>query len=195
MKEYDKKLELKNNQAEFDQKIAQQAQAMNDPVQAISTMVEEYKKLGIPLTRSTQQIISDFQRSGKDLPSYLTDLQKLIQSKPEYKKIKEIEMGKLSDAEKLKMGYQFDLTKMGIANQYSTKADIRNFDQQKELALMTNDQKRAQFLFEMENDPEKRAKAYEIDQKIQANKSLFDILGKNVGTYQGNRGYDLAGGL
>lgn len=33
------------SQMQFDQKIAQQAQAMNDPVQAISTMVEEYKKL------------------------------------------------------------------------------------------------------------------------------------------------------
>jgi hypothetical protein len=36
---------LNQEQALFDQKIAQQAQAMNDPVQAISTMVEEYKKL------------------------------------------------------------------------------------------------------------------------------------------------------
>ena len=51
------------SQMQFDQQIAQQAQAMNDPTTAISTMVEEYKKLGIPFSRSTQQIIADFQAS------------------------------------------------------------------------------------------------------------------------------------
>lgn len=76
---------LKTKQAEFDQQIAQKAQAMNDPTTAISTMVEEYKKLGIPFTRSTQQVISDFQSSGQDLPTYLSNLQATIQKKPEYK--------------------------------------------------------------------------------------------------------------
>lgn len=88
-KQYENKLALQQNQAEYDQKIAQQAQAMNNPVTAISTMIEEYKKLGIPFNRSTQQVISDFQTSGQDLPTYLTELQKLIQSKPEYKAIQD----------------------------------------------------------------------------------------------------------
>ena len=70
--------------------------------------------------------------------------------------------------------------------------DIRNFAQQKELAYLNKDLSRQQFLFELENDPEKKAKAYELEQKLNANKSLFDVLGKNVGTYEGNRGYDLA---
>lgn len=73
------------SQMQFDQKIAQQAQAMNDPTMAISTMIDEYKKLGIPFTRSTQQVISDFQSSGQDLPTYLSNLQATIQKKPEYK--------------------------------------------------------------------------------------------------------------
>lgn len=30
---------------------------------------------------------------------------------------------------------------------------------------------------------------------IPPGKSLFDVLGKNVGTYEGNRGYDLAGAM
>ena len=30
---------------------------------------------------------------------------------------------------------------------------------------------------------------------IPPGKSLFDVLGRNVGTYEGNRGYDLAGSL
>lgn len=84
-----KELELQQNQAEFDQKIAQQAQAMNDPTTAISTMVEEYKKLWIPFSRSTQQIIADFQTSGLDLPTYLSNLQSTIQTKPEYKAIQD----------------------------------------------------------------------------------------------------------
>jgi hypothetical protein len=66
---------------------------MNDPTMAISTMIDEYKKLGIPFTRSTQQVISDFQSSGQDLPTYLSELQKLIQSKPEYQAYKEKQSG------------------------------------------------------------------------------------------------------
>lgn len=64
---------------------------MNDPTMAISTMIDEYKKLGIPFTRSTQQVISDFQSSGQDLPTYLSGLQKLIQSKPEYQRVQAIQ--------------------------------------------------------------------------------------------------------
>jgi len=81
------------SQMQFDQKIAQQAQAMNDPVQAISTMVDEYKKLGIPFSRSTQQIIQEFQASGKPLAQYLTELQGQIQSKPEYQAYKDKQTG------------------------------------------------------------------------------------------------------
>jgi len=50
-------------------------------------------------------------------------------------------------------------------------------------------------LFEIQNDPEKKAKALALEAQANAGKSLFDMLGKNVGTYEGNRGYDLAGDL
>lgn len=73
--------------------------------------------------------------------------------------------------------------------------DIRNFSQQMQLAKYNNDSARQKFLFEIENDPEKKAKALELEQKLTSNKSLFDVLGKNVGTYEGNRGYDLAGAI
>lgn len=89
------------SQAQFDQKLAQQTQLTNDPTTAITTIIDEYKKLGVPFSRSTQQVISDFQTSGKDLPTYLSDLQKTIQTKPEYQKIKELQMGQLSDAQKM----------------------------------------------------------------------------------------------
>lgn len=108
------------SQAQFDQKLAQQTQLTNDPTTAITTMIDEYKKLGVPFSRSTQQVISDFQTSGKDLPTYLSDLQKTIQTKPEYQKIKELQMGQLSDAQKMTLWYQQDINKMAISNQNVT---------------------------------------------------------------------------
>lgn len=108
-KQYENQLALQKNQAEFDQKIKQQAQAMNDPTTAISTMVEEYKKLGIPFTRSTQQIIQDFQTSGLDLPTYLSQLQGTIQSKPEYKALQEYNMSKFAP----KATENFELKEVG----------------------------------------------------------------------------------
>lgn len=100
---------------------------MNDPTMAISTMIDEYKKLGIPFTRSTQQVIADFQTSGLDLPTYLSNLQATIQKKPEYQKIQSLQMGQLSDAQKMSLGYQQDINKMAIGNQYDlTKMGINN---------------------------------------------------------------------
>lgn len=78
-------------QYESDFTRQQQQESLNDPYQAIPAMIEEYKKLGVPFTRSTQQVIADFQSSGQDLPTYLSDLQKLIQSKPEYKRVQAIQ--------------------------------------------------------------------------------------------------------
>lgn len=55
------------NQAEYDQKIAQQAQAMNDPTTAITTMVDEYKKLGIIPPKTAQTLLEEYSKSGKPL--------------------------------------------------------------------------------------------------------------------------------
>lgn len=122
---------------EFDQKIAQQAQAMNDPTQAIPTMIEEYKKLGIPFTRSTQQVIADFRASGQDLPTFLSGLQKTIQSKPEYQRYQAIQQGQLSDGEKMALqnkyamslanaNNQADMQKMMAQYGLTTKTSIQN---------------------------------------------------------------------
>lgn len=172
------------SQAQFEQWLAQQTQLTNDPTTAITTMIDEYKKLGVPFSRSTQQIIQDFESSGKDLPTYLSELQGLIQSKPEYKRVQAIQQGQMSDAEKLQATQAFQ-----------NQSDIRNFAQQKELAKFNNDLNRQEFLFKIENDPEQKAKALTLENSLNANKSLFDVLGKNVGTYEGNRGYDLAWNL
>ena len=103
-------------QSDFEKQ--QQQEALNDPYQAIPAIIEEYKKLGVPFTRSTQQVISDFQSSGQDLPTYLSDLQKLIQSKPEYQKIQSLQQGQLSDAQKMAMSQNFDIKKMGMEQDF-----------------------------------------------------------------------------
>jgi len=172
------------NQAEFDQKIAQQAQAMNDPVQAINSVIDQYAKEGIFAQKSAQQHIADAKAliaKWGTLGQYISQMQKDFQAKDSYKAKF---TGNLNDTQKLLLQAQL-----------SEKSDIRNFNQQKELARLNKDATREQFLFEIENDPEKRAKALELENKLNANKSLFDVLGKNVGTYEGNRGYDLAGKL
>jgi len=56
---YQNQLTLQNNQAEFDQKIAQQAQAMETPELAIPSVIDEYAKLGVMAQKSAQQHITD----------------------------------------------------------------------------------------------------------------------------------------
>ena len=85
-----------------------------------------------------------------------------------------------------------DAEKLQATQAFQNQSDIRNFAQQKELAKYNNDLNRQEFLFKIENDPEQKAKALALQKSLESNKSLFDVLGKNVGTYEGNRGYDLA---
>lgn len=131
----------------------------------------------IPTQRSKAQIVQDILKSG-NIQAGLSELTKQIQSKPEYIRQKE---GNLTDREKLIMQSAIE-----------DKRDQRNFSQQVALAKMSGDTARQNYLFQMENDPEKKLKAQELEDKLNANKSLFDVLGVNAGTYDGNRGYDLA---
>lgn len=73
------------------------------------------------MMRSTQQMIQDFYASGKDLPTFLSELNQTIQTKPEWKKIQELKAGQLSDAQKLAMQQQFTLKRDAISNQYATQ--------------------------------------------------------------------------
>ena len=155
-------------------------QAQNAPEKAIPILIDQYTKLGVPMQRSTQAMIQEAQNviaNGGNLADYLTNLQTTIQSKPEYKRIQELQQWQLTDREK--MGYE-------------ASKDARNFDQQMALARFNKDATRENFLFELQNDPTKMKAMYDLQQSIDANKSLYDVLWKNVGTYEGNRGYDLA---
>jgi hypothetical protein len=151
-------------------------QALNDPDTQIKATMDEFAKMGITAQGDIGSKIAEFKKSGKSLPDYISGLRTQFMSKPEYKKIQELESGKLSDIEKFK-----------LQNAVEDRRDLRNFAQQKELAILNKDLGRQEFLWQLENDPEKKAKALELEQKLQSNKSLFDVLGKNVGTYEGNR--------
>jgi len=75
---------LKNKQAElqmtadFNKKQAEQA--LNDPATAIQSVMDEYKKLGIPFTSTVQSRLAEFQKSGLSLPDYLTKMSQNIQA-------------------------------------------------------------------------------------------------------------------
>lgn len=82
-----KELELQQNQAEFDQKIAQQAQAMWTPELAIPEVINQYAQLGIMASKSAQQHVADakaFIARGGTLGQYISQMQKDFQAKPEY---------------------------------------------------------------------------------------------------------------
>lgn len=82
------------SQAQFDQKLAQQAQLTNDPTTAITTMIDEYKKLGIPFTSTVQSRLAEFKASGKTLPQFLTEMGQNIQQSPAYKQYQAQQAGK-----------------------------------------------------------------------------------------------------
>ena len=92
----------------------------NDPVTQVTNLVDEFKKQGIPFARSTQEMIQEAQNyiaQGWTLADYLTDLQGKIQSKPEYKRIQELQAGKLTDREKMDLWYQQDIAKIKLQDQ------------------------------------------------------------------------------
>lgn len=178
------KNQLALSQAQFEQKVAQQTQQMSTPELAIPSVIEQYASQGIFAQKSAQQHIADAKAliaKGGTLGEYISQMQKDFQEKDAYKAKF---TGNLNDTQKLLMQQEME-----------NKRDARNFAQQKELAILNKDLWRQEFLWKIENDPEKKAKALELEQKLNANKSLFDVLGKNVGTYEGNRGYDFAGAI
>lgn len=82
-------------------------ESMNDPYTAIPQMIAQYAEMGIPFTRSIQQIIADFESSGQDLATYLTGLQKIIQEKPEYQAIQAYQMRQYAPPAEQAMEYGF----------------------------------------------------------------------------------------
>lgn len=88
--QFQQELGLKGKQAEFDQKVKQQAALASDPYTAISTVMDEYQKIGVPFTQSLQTKLADAQKfiaGGGTIGQYVDKMLKDIQSKPEYQSI------------------------------------------------------------------------------------------------------------
>jgi len=94
---------------------------LKDPAIQIKNTIEEFAKLGIVAQWDLTSKIAEYETSGKTLPEYISGLRTQFMSKPEYQKIKELQMGQLSDAQKMTLWYQQDINKMAISNQYDIK--------------------------------------------------------------------------
>ena len=145
---------------------------LNDPATQIKATMDEFAKLGIVAQGSLPQKIAEakaFIAKGGTLGEYVNKLRSDFMAKPEYKKIQALQQGQLSDIDKFK-----------LQSAQSERSDIRNFQQQIEIAKMNGDITRQNYLFQMQNDPEKQKALMEIQSKLASDKSLFDVLGKNA---------------
>lgn len=122
------KNQLALSQAQFDQKVAQQAQTMGTPELAIPSVIEQYASQGIFAQKSAQQHIADAKAliaKGGTLGEYISQMQNDFQEKDAYKAKF---TGNLNDTQKLLMQQEIE-----------NKRDTRNFEQQKELAILNKD--------------------------------------------------------
>jgi len=78
-----------------------QQEALNDPQTQIQATMDEFAKLGITAQGNTASKIAEFEKSGLSLPDYITQLRGQFMSKPEYKRIQELQQGQLTDREKM----------------------------------------------------------------------------------------------
>lgn len=79
-------------EADFNKK--QEEAALQDPATAIKSVMDEYKKLGIPFTSTVQSRLAEFKASGKPLEQFLTEMGKNIQQSPAYKQYQAQQAGK-----------------------------------------------------------------------------------------------------
>lgn len=124
------------SQAQFDQKLTQQSQIMNDPNTAIPSLISQYADLGVMSQKSAQEHIASFQEQnakyGTTIGEYISKMNQDFQSKPEYQRIQAIQTGQMSDREKLQSSQAFDLKKTSME---------QNFQMQLAQAKQTTSQK------------------------------------------------------
>lgn len=181
-------LPILQDQYKTAQAKAQAEQALNDPAKAIKSVMDEYKKLGIPFTSTVQSRLAEFKASGKPLEQFLTEMSQNIQASPAYQKYQALQQGQMSDVQKMKAQQDFELKKIGLSKEAKdTKPEFKviwkNADGSDKYGWVDASTKTVTPYGETGSTT------------IPDWKSLFDVLGKNVGTYEGNRGYDLAWNL
>lgn len=132
-------------------------------------------------------------QTDRDVQNYVQDLQKMgianaydLQNKATDREFQKelLALNQKYENSRSVRDFNNDLTKIGF--QYRLQEQGKALDLKNTMAL---EEYRASL------DPDKAEKWQAIADKATENSSLADLYGKNVGTYQGNRGYDLAGKL
>lgn len=99
MEQYKTQQALQLSQAQFEQKLAQQAQLAKDPVTWVQQILNTYAEIGILPQRSQQEIIADIEKQvaqGIPVETALTNLNKAFQSKPEYQQYMAYQKSKMT---------------------------------------------------------------------------------------------------
>lgn len=132
-------------------------------------------------------------QADRDTQNYIQDLKKLgVQN--------------VYDLQKLSANQDFQKELLALNQKYENSRSVRDFNNDiKKIGYQFGLQEQSKALdlkntmaledYKASLDPDKAEKWDAIRQKATENSSLADLYGKNVGTYQGNRGYDLAGKL
>ena len=115
---YDAQLWLDTKQAEFEQWLAQQAEMAKDPTTAIWGILSQFQKLGITSDMDVAGHLASFQASWLSLPEYTKQMIENFKAKPEYQKAMQLQMGQLSDAQKMSMWYAQDISKMKMEQDF-----------------------------------------------------------------------------
>lgn len=87
-------LPILQDQYKTAQAKAEAEAALQDPATAIKSVMDEYKKLGIPFTSTVQSRLAEFKASGKPLEQFLTEMGQNIQDSPSYKQYQAQQAGK-----------------------------------------------------------------------------------------------------
>lgn len=127
--------------------------------------------------RDTQNYLQDLQKMGI---SNIYDLQKMEASQDFQKEL--VALNQKYENSRSVRDFKNEIAKMGI--QFDIQRQGKALDLQDQMALED---------YKASLNPDLAAKWEEIRAKATENSSLADLYGRNVGTYEGNRGYDLAG--
>lgn len=157
---------LSLSQAQFDQKLEQNAMMASDPTTAIGNILNQFSELGIIPDRDVAWHVAEQKRLGMTLPEYTQKIIADFKKKPEYQAMSAANMRKLAP----------EPTKREESDWQIVTIDGKSYERNKYTGETRNIS-----VWGTTNIPD--------------GKSLFDVLGKNVWTYEWNRGYDLAWAL
>jgi hypothetical protein len=130
-------------------------------------------------------------QNDRDANNYVRDLEK-------------IGINNFYDLQKMEKDQNFQKQIEGIRNKYAMSRSVQelnnditkmglqfNMAQQGKALDLANEREMLDYKASL--DPDLAEKWEAVRAKATENSSLADLYGKNVGTYEGNRGYDLAG--